>query len=115
MWMSNPVDIEVARNTTTPIGFQFWDMTADAPLNISGFSFVCRVAGADGQSLIAIHSVDVINALIGQCDIIFDGRAYGELPGIKEFVKASYQVIANDGSNPVTAIRGSIFLVPGIN
>jgi hypothetical protein len=116
MWMSDPIDVEVARNATTPIGFQFWDEAADAPLDISGFTFSCKVATADGRSSIASHNVDVDDAINGEYNIVFDGRMYNAISGTQELTTASYQVLADDGSGqPVTAQRGSIYIVPGIN
>jgi len=113
MWISDPVDIEIARNTTTPVGFQFWDEVANVPLDITDFSFACRVAKADGESAIVTHSVEIVDAANGEYDVVFDGRSYG-VAGSKERVTLSYQIIADNGSEPVTAQRGSIFLVPGI-
>lgn len=114
MWMAEPINIEVARNTTTPLGFQFWDQVADAPLDISDYSFICRISINDGQNAIANHVVDVSDAASGEYNIVFDGRMY-DVTGAKERVILSYQVIADDGEAPVTAQRGSIFLVSGVN
>jgi hypothetical protein len=114
MWMSDPIDIEVARNSTTPIGFQFWDEAADAPFDITGFTFSCKVSIADGKSAIAEHIVDVDDAANGFYNIIFDGRMYDAALGSQELCTASYQVLANDGSGIVTAQRGSIYIAPGI-
>lgn len=115
MWMGEPIDIEVARNTTTPVGFQLWDQVENAPLDITDFNFTCLIATADGESAIAMHSVQISDAENGEYDIVFDGRKY-PVQGTKELVILSYQVLADDGSSePVTAQRGSIYLLPGIN
>lgn len=116
MWLRDPIDIEVSRNTATPIGFQFWDEAADAPLDITGFTFSCKISTADGKYALASHDVDIFNAENGEYDIVFDGRMYNSILGYQEIITASYQVIATDGSNiPVTAQRGSIYITPGIN
>lgn len=116
MWMSDPINIEVARNATTPVGFQFWDMAADAPLDITGFTFTCKVASADGKGAVADHNVDVTSAIDGAYEIVFDGRMYGGVSGSQELALASYQVLADDGNgDPVTAQRGSIYILPGVN
>lgn len=114
MWIKDSVDIEVARNTTTPIGFQLWDEVSQLPLDITGFSFTCSIALADGEKAIISHNVDISDAENGEFNIVFDGRSYQAVPGMKELSKATYQIIADDGDAPVTALRGAIFIVPGI-
>lgn len=114
MWLRDPIPIEVARVAVTPIGLQFVDQTTCVPLNISGFTFTCKVAIADGLSSTVTHPVTVDDVTNGEISISFDGRMYNAA-GLQECVTLSYQVIATDELNtPVVALRGPIYLVPGI-
>jgi hypothetical protein len=115
MWIGNPVDIEVARNTQTPIGLQFWDAEADIALNITGYIFTCNVALAEGSAPVTTFYCEVINAVSGMIDIVFNGPALSGLPGEQELVSLAYQVIAEDEvGNSVTAMHGTLLLIPGI-
>lgn len=113
MWLRDPLVIEVADNTVTPIGFQFWDEVADEPLDISGYTMACNVASADGQSRIAPFPVEITDAENGECECPFDGPAFGSGRGQRVFTG---QWIATDASgDSVTAARLIILVNEGID
>lgn len=74
MWLREAILIEVADNTVTPIGLQFWDEAANAPLDITGWSFVCNIAQADGETKLASFAGEIADATTGEIDVTFDGR-----------------------------------------
>lgn len=114
MWLREPVPIEVSAVASTPIGFQLWDEDANEPLSITGMTVSCTVARVDGIGAQITHPVDVTEPSSGQFNIDFDGRIYPN-PG-QNAVTYSYQVKISDGQGySVIAMRGPIFLVPGIS
>lgn len=115
MWLREPLPIEVSRVASVPIGGQFWDDVANAPMDISGYSFSGSVARADGEPSIYNFPVTVSSAAAGMVDFKIDGSALAGQAGSKETVNLSYQIKANDGQgNSVIAVRGPLILTPGI-
>lgn len=113
MWLRDPLVIEVADNTSTPIGLQFWDEAANAPLDLTGYTLSCNVASADGQSRLASFAVNITNAEQGECEIIFDGGVFGADRGGRIF---SGQIKALDENlESVTAARLELIVNEGIN
>lgn len=113
MWLRDPLVIEVADNTATPIGFQFWDEASDSPLDISDYTMACNVAPADGQSRIASFPVEITDAENGECECLFNGSAFGGGRGERVFTG---QWIATDASgDSVTAARIIILVNEGID
>lgn len=114
MWLRDPIDVEVTRNSQSPIGLQFWDEAANAPLDVSDFTFSCRVGLAEGTGLLTTFTCTVVDGSQGAIDINFDGTALASQPGMQDIVTLSYQVLATGGAITVTAMRGSLILTPGI-
>ena len=110
MWTPLDVPIEVSRNGVTGIGMELWDDVANAPLDISGLNFTCKVARALGEPEIASFPVEVIDASLGELDLIFDGSAIG-IAGSQEIIQLAYEVKTNGGD---TVLRGPLNLIPGI-
>ena len=112
MWLRDPLVIEVVDNTVTALGFQFWDEVANGPLDVSGYSFACNIATADGQSRLVTISCPVTDAAAGEVDLAIDGEVFGEGRGERVFAG---QIIATDeaGEN-VTAARIVLFVNEGI-
>lgn len=116
MWLREPINIELTRNSSSPIGLQFWDEDADAPLDISNYTnFTCRVAKEEGGTVVAVFECNIINAETGLLDILFNGTALAGQPGPREIITLAYQVLASSANETFTAMRGSIFLTPGIS
>lgn len=113
MWLRDPLVIEVADNTVTPIGFQFWDEATNAPLDISGYTMTCNVASADGQSRLASFPVEITNAENGDCECLFDGSAFGGGRGERVFV-GQWKAVDASGDG-VTAARLIILVNEGID
>lgn len=113
MWLRDPLVIEVADNTVTPIGFQFWDEAADEPLDIGSYVMACNVASADGQSRLASFPVEITDAENGECECLFDGSVFGGGRGERVFTG---QWIATAGADySVTAARLIIVVNEGID
>lgn len=110
MWTPLDVPIEVSRNGVTGIGLEIWDEVADAPLDVTGLTFTCKVARALGEPPVASFLVEVVDAVSGQLDIAFNGSAIS-VSGAQETVTLSYEVKSNQGD---TVIRGPLYLIPGI-
>lgn len=109
MWLRDPLLIEIADNTSTPIGFEFWDEAANAPLDITEYKFVCNIAQADGVKKLASFVGKVTDAEAGHIDITFDGKTLG---GNRTL---SGQIIATDVLNEsVTAARIVLLVNQGI-
>lgn len=115
MWLREQLPIEVSRVANVPIGGQFWDDVADIPMDISGYSFSCLVANADGEAIILSVPVTVSSSIGGMIDFSIDGKLLSSNVGKQETVTLSYQVKATDNfGNDVIALRGPLILTPGI-
>lgn len=115
MWMREPLPIEVSRVANVPIGGQFWDEVADAPMDISGYLFSGVVATNDGEAVIYNFPVTITSAQVGMVDFVINGSALASGVGTKETIVYSYQIKATDAqSNSVIALRGPLILTPGI-
>lgn len=110
MWTPLDVPIEVSRNGVTGIGLELWDGVANAPLDITGLSFTCRIASALGEVFIASFDAQVISAIGGQLDFIFDGSSIPS-DGSREIVRLAYEIKSSEGD---TVVRGPLYLIPGI-
>ena len=113
MWLREPLVIEVADNTVTPIGFQFWDEAANVPLNISDYTMKCNVASADGQSRLASFTVEITDAENGECECLFVGAAFGVGRGDRVFT--GQWIATDDVGESVTAARLVILVNEGID
>ena len=115
MWeTSDTINIQVRRNTITPIGFEIWDEVANAACDVSGYSIVMRIADADGDDNIAEFTAIEIDLAKGQFDFELDGTRFNAVSGSKETVNLSFQMLALSPQETVTIAGGSIILVPGI-
>lgn len=113
MWLRDPLVIEVADNTSTPIGLEFWDEAANAPLDLTGYTLSCNVASADGQSRLANLPVEIAAPTIGVCDLVIPGSIFGAGRGERFF---GGQIRATDGAGEgVTAARLIIVVTEGID
>lgn len=110
MWTPLDVPIEVSRNGATGIGLELWDEVANAPLDLTGMSFTCKVASALGETVVATFSVEVIDVIAGEIDVIFNGSTITSSGG-QEIVRMAYEVKSTDGD---TVVRGPLYLIPGI-
>jgi len=115
MWLREPLPIEVSRVANVPIGGQFWDEVANAPMDISGYSFSMQIALADGETAIYSPVVTVTDPISGMIDFTIDGSALSSVSGAQDIVTLSYQVKAIDfAGKSIIAIRGPLILTPGI-
>jgi len=115
MWLRDPLPIEVSRVAIVPIGGQFWDEVANAPMDISGYSFSMQIALADGMTVIYSPVVTVTDAILGMIDFTIDGASLSSVSGDQDTVNLSYQVKAIDfEGKSIVAIRGPLILTPGI-
>lgn len=110
MWTPLDVPIEVSRNGITGIGLEIWDDVADAALDLTGMSFTCKVASALGEAPITTFATEVVDAIAGQVDVIFDGSQISA-SGTKEIVRFAYEIKSDGGD---TVLRGPLYLIPGI-
>lgn len=110
MWTPLDVPIEVSRNGVTGIGLEIWDDVANVPMDLTGMEFTCKVARNLGGIVLASFNVEVTSAIAGQLDVNFDGRAI-DIEGMQEIVRLVYEIKNNNGD---TALRGPIYLIPGI-
>jgi hypothetical protein len=114
MWLRDPIDIELTRNSAAPIGLQFWDESSDSPFDLSGYTFTCRVGIAEGQGVLTTFPCVVTDPLAGAVDIAFDGSTLALQDGRKDIITLAYQVLATSNGVTFTALRGSIILTPGV-
>jgi len=115
MWLRDPMPIEVSRVANVPIGGQFWDDVANAPLDVSGYTFLANVAISDGQPIILNIPVTVTSASLGMIDFNIDGYALSTIDGEMDSVSLSYQIKATDfAGNSIIVVRGPLILTPGI-
>jgi len=115
MWLRDPLPIEVSRVANVPIGGQFWDESANAPMDISGYTFSGLVAKSDGLSSVYSFPISVTEKLTGLIDFSINGAALAQSVGRQESVAMSYQIKATDAQgNSVIAVRGPLILTPGI-
>lgn len=115
MWLRDPLPIEVSRVASIPIGGQFWDDVANAPMDITGYAFSGSVATSDGKPAIYSFPVSVTEKLTGLIDFSINGAAIAQSIGKQEAVTMSYQIKATDAQgNSVIAARGPLILTPGI-
>lgn len=110
MWTPLDVPIEVSRNGVTGIGLEIWDDVADSALDLTGMSFTCKVSNALGEAPIATFAAEVLDALAGQVDVVFDGAQIA-VAGTKEIVRLAYEIKSDGGD---TVVRGPLYLIPGI-
>ena len=113
MWLRDPLVIEVADNTVTPIGFQFWDEASDSPLDITGYTMTCNVASADGQSRTTSFPIEITDAENGECECLFDGAVFGV--GRGERVFTGQWIATDEVGDSVTAARLIILVNEGID
>jgi hypothetical protein len=115
MWLREPLPIEVSRVANVPIGGQFWDDVANAPMNVTGYSFSLKIAKNDGETPILTIPVTVTSAELGMIDFTINGSLLNIQYGLKEIVSLSYQIKATDAAgNSVIAARGPLTVTPGI-
>lgn len=116
MWLSDPIDIGVTRNTTTPLGFSFIDKVTDTPVNLTGTTMLCNIARADGDAFVYQFPLSIVDPVGGLANLYIDGSVFSSLEGPKEVVKLAFQVISTQSDGvKITALRGSILVYPGIN
>lgn len=114
MWLGEPLDIEVSRSASLLIGLQFFDEVTDTPLDLSGYSFAGKVAPVEGDASVYSPVVAVSEAEQGWVDVTFDGTELDGIEGLKEKATAHYEITASKSGVEVIAVRGSLFIIPGV-
>lgn len=115
MWLPDPITIEVQRNAQTDLGFEIWDETSNAPVDLTGYSMFCGVAYVNGATPLVQYEVLISDPPNGLFQISFDGVRLAQLEGKMEKVNLAFEVKANDAAaNAYIAARGTIILTPGI-
>lgn len=116
MWIGEDIAIEVQRNAIKKIGITFLNQDTRLPVDLSGYSFVCKIKKAAGASeVVGLASISATNLAKGTINIVFDGMQLNYLPGAMEQVILCYDVLVNDGSGPQVIMRGPLILSPGVS
>ena len=114
MWLGEPVDFEVSRSASVSAGLQFFDDVSGEPLDLTGYTIVGKVAPAEGEASVYSPIVDISEPSQGWVDVTFDGAELDGIEGLKEKATAHYELIASVGGDDVVALRGSLFIIPGV-
>ena len=114
MWLGEPVDVEVSRSASVLIGLQFFDDVSGEPLDLTGYTIAGKVAPAEGEASVYSPIVNISDPTQGWVDVTFDGAELDGIGGLKEKATAHYELVASSGGVDVIALRGSLFIIPGV-
>ena len=114
MWMGEPVNYSVQRNSVTPLGFTIKDIDGNI-VNLSRYTIAMKVAVAEGEPVFLTIEPSNPELDIGKFNMMINGSDFANIPGKTEKVSLAYNILATDANSySYVLMRGALILTPGV-